>query len=334
MAPKKTIERTAASSRPKRTPKPTAVATSSAPAPKPKKKITASKKAVTKTAAPKKTAATKVTKKTALKKTATEKAAPKKAGAAAKGAQKEPAAKYQKWIVPLWENPLGPEAQKKIDKRKEAEKKDKYKYSCIDARYTEAVIAQLKKEYDQGMAKGEWPKMGFEMFLETYKGFDDEAWDKAHERKSGSIHGDYTSKKADAMVKDMNAKQHRDEIPHILNLTDYLYWKEIDKERAKIIAAYKADYKKEQQQKKKKQGNVGAISSPVKKAQNTIVNTSPVKKAQDALTRSRSKSPEKKKMLSNDSGYQADNEQQSVMSRTWELAANAVEAMRSAVNPE
>lgn len=333
MAPQKTIERTAASSRPKRTPKPTPVATPLTSVSKPKKKkTTATKKAATKTAALKKTAATKVTKKAAPKKTAPKKAAPIKAGAAAKSAQKEPAAKYQKWIVPLWKNPLGPEAQKKIDKRKEAEKEDECKYSCIEARYTEPVIEQLKKEYQEGMAKGEWPKMGFEMFLETYKDFDEQAWDKAHERKIGSIEGDYTSAEADDMIKDMHKKQDRDEIPHILNLTDYLYWKEIDKERAKIIAKYKADYEK-QQSSKKKQGNVSAIGSPVKKAQSSIVNASPVKRPQDSLTRSRSKSPAKK-MLSNGSGYQADNEQQSVMSRTWELAANAVEAMRSAVNPE
>jgi hypothetical protein len=72
-----------------------------------------------------------------------------------------------------------------------------------------------------------------------------------------------------------------------------------------------------------------------------------VKKVQEAFTGGRSgrskspekrsiekKSPEKKKNTSNDSGYQADNERQGVMSRTWELAANAVEAMRSAVNSE
>ncbi|KAG9663113.1 hypothetical protein KCU95_g18074, partial [Aureobasidium melanogenum] len=332
MATKKAIERTAASSRPKRTPKPITIATSSALAPKPKKKTTASKKAATKTAAPKKTAATKVTKKAAPKKTAT-----KKAGAAAKGARKEPAAKYQKWIVPPYKNPLGAEGQKKIDqrKKKEAKEEEKYKHSAIDARYTLLpVIDQLKKDYEEGVAKGEWAKMGFEKFVKTYKDFDSRAWDKAHERKIGSLEGEYTSSEAKDMIKDMRQKQDRNQIPHILNLTDYLYWKEIDKERAKIIAKYKADYKKEQQQKKKKQGNVSAVSSPIKKAQNTIVNSSPVKKAQDALTRSRSKSPEKKKMLSNDSGYQADNEQQSVMSRTWELAANAVEAMRSAVNPE
>lgn len=88
MAPKKTIERTAASSRPKRTLKPTTVAVPSAPASKPEKKTTVTKKAATKTAAPKKTAANKVTKKTAPKKTAPKKAAPQKAGAAAKGAQK------------------------------------------------------------------------------------------------------------------------------------------------------------------------------------------------------------------------------------------------------
>jgi hypothetical protein len=93
-------------------------------------------------------------------------------------------------------------------------------------------------------------------------------------------------------------------------------------------------------------GNVSAINSPVEKAQNAIVNASPVKKVQEAFAggrSSRSKSPEKKspekrspekKMTSNDSGYQADTEQQGVMSRTWELAANAVEAMRSAVVPE
>ncbi|KAH0257251.1 hypothetical protein KCU91_g16467, partial [Aureobasidium melanogenum] len=336
MAPKKTIERTAASTRPKRTPKPTTVATSSAPAPKPKKKTAASKKTATKTAAPKKTAANKITKETAPKKTTFKKAASKKAGAAAKGGQKESAAKYQKRIVPLYENPLGVEGQKRIAerKKKEAEEDNKWKRSAIDVRYTLLpVIDRLKKDYKEGVAKGEWAKMGFEKFLKIHKDFDAQAWDKAHKRKIGSLESEYTSSEAKNMIKDMRQKQDRNQIPHILDFTDYLYWKEIDKERAKIIAAYKADYKKEQQQKKKKQGNVSAVSSPVKKAQNTVVNASPVKKAQDALTRSRSKSPTKK-MLSNDSGYQTDNEQQSVMSRTWELAANAVEAMRSAVNPE
>ncbi|KAH0344204.1 hypothetical protein KCU81_g4879, partial [Aureobasidium melanogenum] len=326
MAPKKKVERTAASSRPKRTPKPTTVATSSAPAPKPKKKTTASKKA----------AATKVTKKTAPKKAATKKSAPKKAGAIAKkGAQKASTAKYEKWVIPPYENPHGPvEGQKRIDarKKKEAEASEKYKHENIGSRYTPSVIKELKKDYEEGVSKGEWEKMGFDNFLKTYKGFDAQAWDKAHERKIGNIEGDYTSKQADAMIKDMHARREKGEIPHILTITDYLYWKEIDKERAKIIAKYKADYKKEQ---KKKQGNASAVSSPVKKVQNSIVNASPVKKAQDALTRSRSKSPEKqKKIRSHDSGHQADNEQQSVMSRTWELAANAVEAMRSAVNPE
>ncbi|KAK6000761.1 hypothetical protein QM012_003486 [Aureobasidium pullulans] len=197
MAPQKTVERTAASSRPKRAPKPTTVAAIPAPESKPKKKMTVIKKAVTKPAASKRSAATKVTKKTALKKNGQKNAASKNTGATIRGAQKEPTTKNQK-------NPRGPEAQNKIDKRKEAEKEDKYKNSCI--------------------------------------------------------------------------------------------------------------------------------SSPVKKAQSAIVDASPMKKAQDAMTRSRSKSPEKKKMTSNDSGYQADNEQQSVVSRTWELAANAVEAMKSAVN--
>ncbi|KAG9666552.1 hypothetical protein KCU95_g19128, partial [Aureobasidium melanogenum] len=336
MAPKKKVESTAASSRPKRTPKPTTVATSSAPAPERKKKTNASKKAATKTAAPKKAAATKVIKKTAPKKAATKKSAPKKAGAAATGAQKASTAKHEKWTIPPYENPHGPvEGQKRIDarKKKEAEASEKYKHESIGSRYTPSMIKELKKDYEEGVSNGEWDKMGFDKFLKTYKGFDAQAWDKAHKRKIGDLESDYTSKQADAMIKDMHAGQEKGEIPHILTITDYLYWKEIDKERAKIIAKYKADYKKEQ---KKKQGNVStAVSSPVKKVQNSIVNASPVKKAQDALTRSRSKSPEKqKKMWSHDSGYQADNEQQSVMSRTWELAANAVEAMRSAVNPE
>ncbi|KAH0372529.1 hypothetical protein KCU65_g1081, partial [Aureobasidium melanogenum] len=338
MAPKKKVERTAASSRPKRTPKPTTVATSSAPASKPKKTTTASKKAATKTAAPKKAAATKVTKKTAPKKAATKKTAAKKAGAAAKGAQKASTAKYEKWVIPAYANPHGAvEGQKRIDarKKKEAEEEKKYKHENIDARYTPLVIKELKKDYEEGVSKGEWEKVGFDKFLKTYKSFDAQAWDKAHERHIGSIEGDYTSKQADAMIKDMHARRDKNEIPHIHTITDYLYWKEIDKERAKIIAKYKADYKKGQQ--KKKQGNVvsAAVSSPVKKVQSSIVNASPVKKAQDALSRSRSMSPEKqKKVWRSDSGYQADNEQQSVMSRTWELAANAVEAMRSAVNPE
>ncbi|CAD0083453.1 unnamed protein product [Aureobasidium vineae] len=336
MAPKKKVERTAASSRPKRTPKPTTVATSSsAAALKPKAKTTATKRTAIKTAAPKKTAATKVIKKAAPKKTTTTKKAGTKATGnktSAKGAQKN-APKYQKWIVPAWVNPLGPEAQKKVDKRKEEEKFENWKWSVINARYTMPFMRELKKEYDEGVAKGEYAHMGYESFREWSKEIYGEAWDKAYEKKIGSLEGEYTYDEAKAMKKEMFAQQAKHEIPHIKDFTEFLYWKEVEKERAKLIAKYKAEQKKKQQK-----GNVSAISSPVKKVQSTIVNASPVKKVQEAFTRSRSKSLEKKspakKMLSNDSGYQADNEQQSVMSRTWELAANAVEAMRSAVNPE
>jgi outer membrane biosynthesis protein TonB len=93
---KKTVERTAASSRPKRTPKPTTTATTSAPAPKPKKKTTAIKKA-----APKKSATTaKVTKKAAPKKAAAKMAATKKA-APKKAAPKTAAPKYESGLLKL-----------------------------------------------------------------------------------------------------------------------------------------------------------------------------------------------------------------------------------------
>jgi hypothetical protein len=152
-------------------------------------------------------------------------------------------------------------------------------------------------------------------------------------------------------------------------MDDAVFWKEIGKERAKIMEEYRIKESKKHHHNGNvngngngsrngngngnRNGNVSAISSPVKKAQNAIVNASPVKKVQEAFAggnrsgRSKSpekkspekkspekRSPEKKKMTGNDSGYQADNEQQSVMSRTWELAANAVEAMRSAVVPK
>ncbi|CAD0107825.1 unnamed protein product [Aureobasidium uvarum] len=344
MAPKKKVERTAASSRPKRTPKPTTFATSSsAAAPKPKKKSTATKKAATKTAAPKKTAATKVTKKTAPKKTVTKKAATKAAAmkAGAKGAQKD-APKYEKWVVPLWVNPLGAEGEKRIAQKKELEKSNHqmWKASVLSCwKHSAQFKKGLKQDYEEGVAKGEYEPKGYERFRTWSMKIYSEAWDKAYARKIGSLEGDYNYDEAKAMKREMCGQMDNHEIPHIHDFEGFLYWKEIEKQRAKLVTKYKAEYKAEQKKKQQQQkGNVSAISSPVKKAQNTIVNASPVKNVQEAFARSRSKSPEKKspakKMLSNDSGYQADNEQQSVMSRTWELAANAVEAMRSAVNPE
>jgi hypothetical protein len=354
MAPKKkTVVRTAASSRPKRTPKPTTAATTSAPAPKPKKKTTATKKIapkksvtgakVTKKAAPKKAAP----KKAATKKAATKKAAPKKA------APKTGAPKYEKWVVKAdGSNPLGPAAQAKIDARRAEERERSKVYTEIGSRYTDQFIQQLQVMYTQGLAVGAFESIGsFEAFLEWSSDVDEQAWDIAHEKKIGTLEAQYSKKQMAEMIQDMYEKQERGEVPHIEDINDMLYWKEIEKERSKIIEEFKvkeAKEKKQYQQQHRngngngnrngggnRNGNVSAISSPVKKAQNTIVNASPVKKVQDAFNggNNRSKSPGKK-MTSNDSGYQADNEQQSVMSRTWELAANAVEAMRSAVNPE
>lgn len=204
--------------------------------------------------------------------------------------------------------------------------------------------------YWQGRAVGAFKSIdSFEAFVEWSKDVDEQAWKKAHKQEIGSIESQYTSKQADEMIKEMHEKQKRGELPHINDITDFLYWKEIDKEREKIIKEYRAKEFRQQHRNGNgnvngnRNGNVSAISSPVRKAQNAIVNASPVKRVQEAFTggsKSKPNSPQKrlnspqKKMNSNDSGYQADNEQQSVMGRTWELAANAVEAMRSAVVPE
>jgi hypothetical protein len=138
MAPKKkTVERTAASSRPKRTPKPTTVATSSAPAPKPKKKPTATKKAAPKKAV----AAGRVTKKAAPKKAAPKKAAPKKAApkkaAPKKAAPKKAAPTYQKLVVKAdGSNPLGAVGEKRIRDR-DAALKASAGLDMIELRHTD-----------------------------------------------------------------------------------------------------------------------------------------------------------------------------------------------------
>jgi hypothetical protein len=362
MAPKKkTVERTAASSRPKRTPKPTTVAASSAPASKPKK-TTATKKVapkksvtagrVTKKAAPKKAAPKKAaTKKAAPKKAATKKAAPKKAAPA-----------DQKWVVKAdGRNPLGAVGEKRI-KDRDAALKASEGLDMIELRHTDKeFITRLEHSvYPRFRATGQFRDMNtFEKFVEWSKKIDKQAWDKAHEQKIGSLEGDCTPKQVHEMMRELHEDTEKGKNPHIRDTTDFLYWKEIEKEREKIMEEYTMKESKKYHngnvngngnggnRNGNRNGNVSAISSPVKKAQNTIVNASPVKKVQEAFTGGRSgrskspekrsiekKSPEKKKNTSNDSGYQADNEQQSVMSRTWELAANAVEAMRSAVNSE
>jgi hypothetical protein len=358
MAPeKKTVERTAASSRPKRTPKPTTVATSSTPAPKSKKNTTATKKA-----APKKVATGGVTKKAAPKKaapkkaTVAKKAAPKKAAAPRKAATtktepKKAAPTYQKWVVKAdGSNPFGPAADKKIAEAKAAEKAHQARVE-IDLRYLdEAFIKHLEHSiYAKGRAAGQFRDFDtFDAFFDWSKETDLQAWEIAHKQKIGAIESQYHIGQANEMKEKMYEKRKRGEIPHIDNMTDYLHWEEIEKERAKIIEDYKMKERKKHHHNGNVNGNgngngngnVSAISSPVKKAQNAIVNASPVKKAQEAFAgggnrSGRPKSPEKrspeKNMTSNDSGYQADIEQHSVMSRTWELAANAVEAMRSAV---
>ena len=301
--------------------------------------------------------------KTSCPKRTPKKAVPRKP-APKKPAPKTAAPTYEKWVVKAdGSNPLGPAAQKKIDDRKAAEKVHKAMYSAIDARYTLDFIHSLGTMYSNGRAVGTFRDIdSFEAFLEWSKEVDEQAWEKVHKQKIGSIEAQYTSKQVDKMIEEMHEQQRRGEIPHIDDMTDFLYWKEIEKERERIIREYRAKEFKQQQQKGNgngngngngrgnKNANVSAISSPVKKAQNTIVNASPVKRVQEAVTggsKSKSNSPQKKlnssqkktnspqkKMNSNDSGYQADNEQQGVMSRTWELAANAVEAMRSAVVPE
>jgi hypothetical protein len=358
MAPKKeTVERTAASSRPKRTPKPTTVATSSAPASKPKKKTTATKKV-----APKKSVtAGRVTKKAAPKKTAPKKAATKKA------APKKAAPAYQKWVVKAdGRNPLGAVGEKRI-KDRDATLKASEGLDMTELRHTDKeFITRLEHSvYPRCRATGQFGDMNtFGKFVEWSKKIDKQAWDKAHEQKIGSLEGECTPKQVHEMMRELHENTEKGKNPHIRDTTDFLYWKEIEKEREKIMEEYTMKESKKYHngnvngngnggnRNGNRNGNVSAISSPVKKAQNTIINASPVKKVQEAFTGGRSgrskspekrspekrspekRSPEKKKNTSNDSGYQADNEQQSVMDRTWELAANAVEAMRSAVNSE
>jgi hypothetical protein len=364
MAPKKkTVERTAASSRPKRTPKPTTVATSSAPAPKPKKKPTATKKAAPKKAV----AAGRVTKKAAPKKAAPKKAAPKKAApkkaAPKKAAPKKAAPTYQKLVVKAdGSNPLGAVGEKRIRDR-DAALKASAGLDMIELRHTDKEFMYRMEHfiYPRFKATGKSRDTNtFEDFVKWSKKIDKQAWDKAHEQKIGSLEGDCTGKQYHEMMRELREDEEKGKNPHIRDTTDYLYWKEIEKERETIMDEYMKKSLKHHDAKGNgngngggngnrngnRNGNVSAISSPVKKAQNTSVNASPVKKVQEAFTggrSGRSKSPEKKspqkkspekKNTSNDSGYQADNEQQGVMSRTWELAANAVEAMRSAVNPE
>jgi hypothetical protein len=238
MAPKKkTVERTAASSRPKRTPKPTTVAATSAPAPKLKKKTTA-----TKQAAPKKVATSGVTKKAAPKKTAAPRkaAAPKKA-ATKKTASKKAAPTYQKWIVKAdGSNPLGAVGEKKIKDRKEKEAaaSDQHVRDEINLRHTDRPFLQHLRyiTYTNGRAAGQFKDFNtWESFLKWSKEIDKQAWDKAHERKVGSLESDYTGKQAHDLRKETLENIENGRNPHIRNMEDAVYWNEIEKERANIM---------------------------------------------------------------------------------------------------
>jgi hypothetical protein len=203
MAPKKkTVERTAAFSRPKRTPKPSTVATSSAPAPKSKKKTT-----VTKKAASKKVVTGGVTKKTAPKKAAPKKAAVAKKAAPKKAASKKAAPTYLKWVVKAdGSNPLGAVGEKSIKERKEKEAAawDQYAHDEINLRHTDRPFLKHLRyiTYTNGRAAGQFRDFNtWESFLKWSKEIDKQAWDKAHERKIGSLESDYTGKQAHDLKK-------------------------------------------------------------------------------------------------------------------------------------
>ncbi|CAD0018395.1 unnamed protein product [Aureobasidium pullulans] len=173
MAAKKAVVKTAASTRPKRTPKPTTPAVEPAPAaPKPKKATTTTKttkKAAPKEAAPKKAAP----KKAATKKTAAAKVTKKKP--AAKATKKKPAPKKDpnaefleegatipKRFEGIYENnPLGPAAAQKVADSRAEERATSALYSKMSARYSTRLQDELREELKAAHARGEWLDMSF-----------------------------------------------------------------------------------------------------------------------------------------------------------------------------
>lgn len=373
MAAKKAVVKTAASTRPKRTPKPTTPAVEPAPAaPKPKKAITTTrttKKAAPKKAAPKKAAP----KKAAPKKAAPKKAAPKKT-AAAKVTKKKPAAKATKKkpapkkdpnaefleegaTIPkrfkgIYENnPLGPAAAQKVADRRAEERATSALYSKMSARYSTRLQDELREELKAAHARGEWLDMSFGGWLNYNVEEDVAAWNQA-QNTHPAVMGTRYHISEDTMrevTKKLEDGWKEGELEHCNDAGEYLYWMEAEKIKAKKreerMPLVKADTARHAAMKDKKKVTVAATrpeplaeewvsaSSPVKKLQETVINASPVKQIQ-SLFGANTEGSRRRGDWSNDSGYRADNEQSSVLSRTWELAAHAVEAMKGAVNSE
>ncbi|THX74901.1 hypothetical protein D6D05_06754 [Aureobasidium pullulans] len=360
MAAKKAVVKTAASTRPKRTPKPSTPAVESAPAaPKPKTitttkttKKTAPKKAAPKKAAPKKTAAAKVTKKKPTAKATKKKPAPKKDPNAE---FLEEGATIPKRFEGIYDNnPLDPAAAQKVADRRAEERATSALYSKMSARYSTRLQDELREELKAAHARGEWLDMSFGGWLNYNVEEDVAAWNEAKKIRPCvpcviedlyDIH-DATWKEFTKILEDGWKKG---ELEHCVDVPDYLYWMEAEKIKAKKreerMPLVKADAARHAAMKDKKKVTVAAsrpeplaeewvsASSPVKKLQETVINASPVKQIQ-SLFGANTEGSQRRGDWSNDSGYRADNEQSSVLIRTWELAAHAVEAMKGAVNSE
>lgn len=349
MAAKKAVVKTAASTRPKRTPKPTTPAVEPAPAaPKPKKAITT----------------TKTTKKAAPKKAAPKKAAPKKT-AAAKVTKKKPATKKDpnaefleegatipKRFEGIYENnPLGPAAAQKVADRRAEERATSALYSKMSARYSTRLQDELREELKAAHARGEWLDMSFGSWLNYNVEEDVAAWNQAQNIHSAMLIAMFDIN--EATLKEVEKKLEdawkEGELEHCNDAGEYFYWMEAEKIKAKKreerMPLVKADAARHAAMKGKKKATVAAArpeplaeewvsaSSPVKKLRETVINASPVKQIQ-SLFGANTEGSQRRGDWSNDSGYRADNEQSSVLSRTWELAAHAVEAMKGAVNSE
>ncbi|THY25469.1 hypothetical protein D6D01_05055 [Aureobasidium pullulans] len=358
MAAKKAVVKTAASTRPKRTLKPSTPAVEPAPAaPKPKKAITttkttkkaAPKKAAPKKAAPKKTAAAKVTKKNPAAKATKKKPAPKK----------DPNAEFleEGTTVPKRfegvydNNPLGPAAAKKVADRRAKERATSALYTKMSARYSTRLQDELGEELKAAHARGELLDMSFGGWLNYNVEEDVTAWDEAKKIRPCVIEGLYDIHDATwkEFTKILEDGWEKGELEHCVDVPDYLYWMEAEKitakKREERMPLVKADAARRAAMKDKKKATVAATrpeplaeewvsaSSPVKTLQETVINMSPVKQIQ-SLFGANAEGSQRRGHWSNDSGYRADNEQSSVLSRTWELAAHAVEAMKGAVNSE
>lgn len=349
MAAKKAVVKTAASTRPKRTPKPTTPAVEPAPAaPKPKKAITT----------------TKTTKKAAPKKAAPKKAAPKKT-AAAKVTKKKPATKKDpnaefleegatipKRFEGIYENnPLGPAAAQKVADRRAEERATSALYSKMSARYSTRLQDELREELKAAHARGEWLDMSFGGWLNYNVEEDVAAWNQAQNIHSAMLIAMFDIN--EATLKEVEKKLEdawkEGELEHCNDADEYFCWQAAENiraaEREIKMVSVRADAARHAAMKDKKKVTVAATrpeplaeewvsaSSPVKKLQETVINASPVKQIQSHFG-ANTEGSQRRGDWSNDSGYRADNEQSSVLSRTWELAAHAVEAMKGAVNSE